>query len=80
MKTSPRDQVNSMPAAAYFKLLAALMNKNPSSAADSPIIGKVAKVGIIPGRDFDIEKTRAGGSQSIGTSHNRRFGADPGGD
>jgi hypothetical protein len=53
-KTPPRDQVNHMPAAAYFKLLAALMIKNPPSAADSPIIGKMAKVGIVPGRDFDI--------------------------
>jgi hypothetical protein len=56
MKTSPRDQVNSMPAAAYFKLLAALMTKNPPSAADSPMIGKMGKVGIVPGRDFDMAK------------------------
>jgi hypothetical protein len=56
MKMAPRDQVNRMPAAAYFKLLAALMNKNPPSAADSPIIGKMARVGIVPGRDFDMGK------------------------
>jgi hypothetical protein len=55
-KTAPRDQVNQMPAAAFFKLLAALMIKNPPSAADSPIIGKMAKVGIVPGRDFDMGK------------------------
>jgi len=48
MKTSPRDQVNQMAAAAYFKLLAALMKQNPPSAADSPIIGKMVKVGIVP--------------------------------
>ena len=56
MKMAPRDQVNRMPAVAYFKLLAALMNRNPPSAADSAIIGKMAKVGIVPGRDFDMGK------------------------
>jgi hypothetical protein len=56
MKMAPRDQVNRMPAAAYFKLLAALMIRNPPSAVDSPIIGKMAKVGIVPGRDFDMGK------------------------
>jgi len=56
MKTSPRDQVNQMAAAAHFKLLAALVKQNPPSAADSPIIGKMAKVGIVPGRDFDLGK------------------------
>jgi hypothetical protein len=48
IKTSPRDQVNQMAAAAYFKLLAALMKQNPPSAADSPIIGKMARVGLSP--------------------------------
>ena len=54
-KTAPRDQVNHMPAMAYFKLLASLMIKNPPSATDSPIIGKMAKSGIVPGRDLISE-------------------------
>lgn len=52
-KMAPREQVNHMAAATYFKLLATLMKKNPPAAADLPIVGKMAKIGIIPGRDFD---------------------------
>jgi hypothetical protein len=56
MKMAPRDQVNHMTAATYFKLLAMLMKKNPPSAADAPIIAKMAKVGIVPGREFEMGK------------------------
>jgi hypothetical protein len=38
----------------YF--LAMLMKKNPPSAADAPIIAKMAKVGIVPGREFEMGK------------------------
>lgn len=45
-----------MSAATYFKLLATLMKKNPPAAADSPIIAKIAKVAIVPGREFEMGK------------------------
>jgi len=56
MKTPVRDQVNSMPAGAYFKLLAKLMKNNPPAKEDASIIAEMAKVGIVPGEDFDIDK------------------------
>lgn len=56
MKSAPRDQVNSMDATAYFKLLAELMKNNPPSKADAPLLKKMAKIGLIPGQDFDIAK------------------------
>jgi hypothetical protein len=56
MKTPVRDQVNALDAAAYFKLLSALMKDNPPAAADAPAVAKMAKIGIIPGQDFDISK------------------------
>jgi hypothetical protein len=56
MKTPVREQVNRMEAAAYFKLLAALMKDNPPAAADAPMVAKMAKIGIVPGQDFDISK------------------------
>ncbi len=56
MKTPVRDQVNSMDAAAYFKLLAALMKDNPPAAEDAPMIAKMAKIGVVPGQDFDMGK------------------------
>ena len=56
MQTAVRDQVNHLDAAAYFQLLAALMKTNPPAAADAPLIAKLAKLGIVPGRDFDAAK------------------------
>lgn len=54
MKTPVRDQVNSMSAGDYFKLLAALMKDNPPAKADAPMVAKMKKLGIVPGQDFDI--------------------------
>ena len=56
MKAAPRDQVNAMDGAAYFKLAAELMKANPPSAADAPMVAKLAKIGIVPGQDFDASK------------------------
>ena len=56
MKTPVREQVNRMEAATYFKLLAALMKDNPPVAADAPMVAKMAKIGIVPGKDFDVSR------------------------
>ena len=53
MKTPVRDQVNALDGVAYFKLLAELMKANPPAAADAPMVEKLAKIGIVPGKDFD---------------------------
>src|SRR4030088_2694766 len=54
MKTSTKDQVIKMDAAAYFKLLAALMKDNPPTPADAPMVAQMAKIGLVPGNDWDI--------------------------
>ncbi len=56
MKTPVRDQVNGMTAAAYFTLLAELMKNNPPVEADAPMVARMAKVGLVPGKDFDMGK------------------------
>lgn len=56
MKTPIRDQVNRMDAGAYFKLLAALMKDNPPAKEDAPMVAKMAKIGLVPGEDFDLSK------------------------
>jgi hypothetical protein len=56
MKTAVREQVNALDANAYFKLLAELMKTNPPNAADAPMVAKLAKIGIVPGQDFDPSK------------------------
>ena len=59
MKTAVRDQVNKMDAKSYFTLLCELMKTNPPTAADAPQIAKFAKIGIVPGQDFDASKLKA---------------------
>jgi hypothetical protein len=51
-----RDQVNKLDAGAYFKLLASLMKDNPATPEDAPIVAQMAKIGLVPGQDFDLSK------------------------
>jgi hypothetical protein len=56
MKTPVRDQVHAMNAQAYYTLLAELLKSNPPAAADAPMVAQLAKIGIVPGQDFDWSK------------------------
>jgi hypothetical protein len=56
MKTPVREQVNALSSEAYFSLLAKLLKDNPPAKADAPMVAKMAKLGIVPGKDFDISK------------------------
>src|SRR5208282_6241519 len=60
-----RVQVNSMTAGAYFKLLATLMKDNPPTAADAPMVAKMAELGIMPGPDFDMTKLGEGAVKGL---------------
>jgi len=55
MKTSVRDQVNAFDTAAYFNLLATLMKDNPPAEADAPMVAKMAKLGVAPGKPFAFD-------------------------
>ncbi len=59
MKTPVRDQVNRMDAVSYFTLLSQLMKANPPAAADAPQLARFARIGIVPGQDFDPSKLKA---------------------
>ncbi|RZN16379.1 DUF1254 domain-containing protein [Bradyrhizobium sp. Leo121] len=59
MKTPVRDQVNRMDAVEFFTLLAQLMKDNPPYAAEAPEVARFAKIGLVPGKDFDASKLRA---------------------
>lgn len=56
MKTPVRDQVNKLDTQAYFQLLAQLMKDNPPAEADAPILKKMARLGIVPGKPVDFSK------------------------
>jgi hypothetical protein len=55
-KTPVRDQVNRLDTATYFKLLAELMKANPPAADDAPMVERMAKIGLVPGQDYDVAK------------------------
>ena len=59
MKTPVRDQVNKLDAVEFFTLLAELMKTNPPAAADAPALARFAKIGLVPGKDFDASKLKA---------------------
>lgn len=59
MKMAVREQVNRMDAVSYFTLLSKLMKDNPPAAADALQIAKFARIGIVPGQDFDASKLKA---------------------
>ncbi len=56
MKTPVRDQVNALSASVYFELLAKLMEDNPATAADAPMLKNLALLGIVPGQAFNFGK------------------------
>lgn len=79
MRTAPLVTVNTMPAAAYFALGAALMRTHPPGAYDQPILARMARLGIRAGEAFDIaavppaaraalERATAAGPQHLAAS------------
>jgi hypothetical protein len=65
MKTAVRDQVHKMDAGEYFTLLAKLMKDNPPAAADATMMANLAKIGLMPGEDFDASKLPADAAKEI---------------
>jgi hypothetical protein len=65
MKTPVREQVNKMKAGDYFKLLAELLKDNPPTSEDAPMVAKLAKIGIVPGQDFDFSKLDAAAQKGL---------------
>jgi hypothetical protein len=56
MKTPPKVQVDTMSAGKYFAYAAELLKTHPPHITDQPIIARLKKIGIEPGKTFDIEK------------------------
>jgi hypothetical protein len=56
MKTPPKVQVDAMPAGKYFAYAADLLKANRPHLTDEPIIAQMRRIGIEPGKGFDIEK------------------------
>jgi hypothetical protein len=56
MKTPPKVQVDTMAGDKYFAYAAELMKLHPPHLTDEPIIAQMKKIGIEPGKSFDITK------------------------
>jgi hypothetical protein len=65
MKAAIRDQVDHMDVVAYFTYLAQLMKTNPPAAEDAPMVASMAKIGLVPGQDFDPSKLGAFDKEAI---------------
>jgi hypothetical protein len=56
MKTPPKIQIDSMPAAQYFAYAAELLKLHPPHLTDQPILAQMKRIGIQPGKSFDLDK------------------------
>jgi hypothetical protein len=56
MKKAVRKQVNDIPLDEFFSYLSELLKTNPPKPEDGPIVARMAKIGIVPGQDFDRSK------------------------
>ena len=56
MKTPPVQQLQRMSDVDFLRALARLLKSNPPTAADAPMLEKLATIGVIPGEDFDPGK------------------------
>lgn len=54
MKTPPKVQVDTMPAAKFFAYAAELLKVIPPHSTDQPTVGRLKRIGIEPGKSFDI--------------------------
>jgi len=56
MKRSVRDSVNALDARQFFGWMGELMKTNPPAPEDAPMVAKMAKIGLVPGKSFDISQ------------------------
>lgn len=56
MKTPPKTQADTMPAAKYFGYAAELLKLHPPHLTDQPIVARMKRIGLEPGKSFDFDK------------------------
>ena len=76
MKTPPKTQVDTMPAAKYFTYGAELLKLHPPHSTDQPIIARLQRIGIMPGKSLDIDKLEPAIKKRPGQCSGGRAAAD----
>jgi hypothetical protein len=56
METPPKIQVDTMPADKYFAYAAELLKASPPHLTDQPILARMKRIGIEPGKSFEFQK------------------------
>ena len=56
MKTPPKTQVDTMAGGKYFAYASEIMKVNPPHVTDQPIIAQMKRIGIEPGKSFDMSR------------------------
>ncbi|ANM04103.1 hypothetical protein AMC78_CH02009 [Rhizobium phaseoli] len=59
MKTPPKTQVDTASAGAYFAYAAELLKLHPPHSTDQPLLARMKRIGIEPGKSFDLSKADA---------------------
>jgi hypothetical protein len=67
MKTSPKVQVDTMPADRYFNYAAELLKVIPPHSTDEPILARMRRIGIEPGKSFDLSKADPAVQKALAT-------------
>ncbi|WP_095143186.1 DUF1254 domain-containing protein [Pseudomonas sp. Irchel s3b6] len=67
MKTPPKLQVDSMSAANYFAYAAELLKLHPPHSTDQPIIAQMQRIGIEPGKSFNLDALEPAVKQALQT-------------
>src|SRR5580698_9928790 len=62
---TPPDRVKAMEPGAFFAAFSRAMKANPPHAADSAMVLDLARIGIVPGEDFDASKLSLEQQQAI---------------
>lgn len=60
MKTPPKTTVDAMPAAQYFAYAAETMKVSPPHATDWSVVARMKRIGIEPGKSFDLAAVEPG--------------------
>ena len=65
MKTPPKTQVDTMKGGDFFAYAAELLKLQPPHITDEPIIAQMKRIGIEPGKSFDISKVGPAVKQAL---------------
>jgi hypothetical protein len=67
MKTPPKIQVDTMPAAKYFTYAAELLKLHPPHITDQSIIAQMKRIGIEPGKSFEFDALDPAAKKALAT-------------